>query len=71
MSLVQLPTWLMERTTPTIKELQTPADLERRRVGKKKQKQKQVLVSFKEKDTLTAGCLLKEQKQLDDEVVTI
>lgn len=39
--------------------------------GEKKQKQKQVLVSFKEKDTLTAGCLLKEQKQLDDEVVTI
>lgn len=41
MSLVQLPTWLMERTTPTIKELQTGADLERkqerRRVGGKKE----------------------------------
>lgn len=52
MSLVQLPTWLMERTTPTIKELQTGADLERkqerRRVGGKK---KPVVVSLKGKDT--------------------
>lgn len=55
--MVQLPTWLMERTTPTTKELQTPADLERKQERKrveekKKKKETEVLVSFKEKDTL-------------------
>lgn len=30
MSLAQLPTWLMERATPTIKGLETPADVERK-----------------------------------------
>lgn len=53
----RLPTWLMERTTPTIKVLHIPADLERTRERRRVQGGKQVLVSFKEKDILSAGCL--------------
>lgn len=60
--MVQLPTWLMERTTPPIKELQTPADLERRqersRMGKK---ETEVLVSFKEKGTVKQAVLKKDK----------
>lgn len=63
MNLAQLPTWLMERATPIIKELQTPADVERkqeRRRGERwGKKETEVLVSFKEKDTLTASLPLK------------
>lgn len=60
--MVQLPTWRMERATPTIKGSQKPADVERKqeRRGRKGEgvgKRNKVLVSFKEKDTLTAGCL--------------
>lgn len=43
------------------KELQTPADVERkqerRRGGRWGEKETEVLVSFEEKGTLTAGCL--------------
>ena len=36
MSLVQLPTWLMERATATTEELSTPADVERIQEGEEK-----------------------------------
>lgn len=42
----------MERTTPTIKELQTPADLERKQERREwGKKETAVLVSFKRNDT--------------------
>lgn len=49
MNSVQLPTWLMERATPTTKGLQIPADVGRKESGGRKRNK--VLVSFKEKDT--------------------
>lgn len=62
--MVQLPTWLMERTTPTIKELQTPADLEGRQERKRVEEVKEtdVLIWFKEKDTLKHAVFNKKNR---------
>lgn len=47
----------MERTIPAIKELHTSEDLERTQERRRVGRRGRVLVSFKEKDILTAGCL--------------